>query len=63
MPESVRAFYELRFGRDFSQVRVHTDSKAVQMNRDLRAQAFTYMQDIYYGDGKAPDKNELTAMN
>ncbi|HIH74599.1 MAG TPA: DUF4157 domain-containing protein [Methanosarcina sp.] len=61
LTESVRAFYEPRFGHDFSQVRVHTDSKAVQMNRDLQAQAFTYKKDIYYGGGKAPDKNELTA--
>ncbi|MCC4769558.1 DUF4157 domain-containing protein [Methanosarcina sp. DH2] len=61
LPESVRAFYEPLFGQDFSQVRIHTDSKAVQMNRDLQAQAFAYNQDIYYGDGKSPDKNELTA--
>jgi hypothetical protein len=52
---------EPRFGADFSSVRVHTDSTAVQMNKELGAQAFTHGSDIYYGTGKSPDKNELTA--
>ena len=34
----VRAFMEPRFGADFSSVRVHTGSEAVQMNRELSAQ-------------------------
>lgn len=49
LPDSVRAFMEPRFGADFDNVRVHTGSDAVQMNRDLRAQAFTHGQDIYFG--------------
>jgi len=52
VPESVRAFFEPRFGVDFSGVRVHTDSNAVQMNRELKAQAFTHGRDIYFGTGK-----------
>ncbi|MBM0744533.1 DUF4157 domain-containing protein [Phormidium sp. CLA17] len=52
---------EPRFGTDFSQVRVHMGSEAVQMNKDLSAQAFTYKQDIYFGAGKSPGKNDLTA--
>ncbi|OKH50475.1 hypothetical protein NIES2101_19270 [Calothrix sp. HK-06] len=59
--DEVRGFMEPRFGVDFSQVRVHTDSAAVQMNRDLNAQAFTYGSDIYFGAGKLPGNNELTA--
>ncbi|NOZ70116.1 MAG: DUF4157 domain-containing protein [Deferribacteres bacterium] len=43
---------ERRFGADFSSVRVHTDSNAVQMNRQLNAQAFTYGKDIYFGAGR-----------
>lgn len=35
LSKEVRSFMEPRFGHDFSQVRVHTDSEAVQMNRDL----------------------------
>lgn len=61
LPSDVRAFMEPRFGADFSQVRVHTGSNAVQMNRDLNAQAFTHKQDIYFGAGKAPGKDALTA--
>ncbi|NJM23483.1 MAG: DUF4157 domain-containing protein [Richelia sp. SM1_7_0] len=60
-PDSVRAFMEPRFGADFSAVRVHTDSNAVQMNKELGAAAFTHGNDIYYGQGQSPGNNELTA--
>ena len=61
LPDDVRSFMEPRFGADFSQVRVHTGSEAVQMNQDLNAQAFTHKQDVYYGAGKTPGNNALTA--
>ncbi|NJN10651.1 MAG: DUF4157 domain-containing protein [Richelia sp. RM1_1_1] len=61
LPDEVRSFMEPRFGADFGQVRVHTGSEAVQMNRDLNAQAFTHGSDVYYGAGKAPGKDDLTA--
>ncbi|MHC5827765.1 MAG: eCIS core domain-containing protein, partial [Nostoc sp.] len=61
LPDEVRSFMEPRFGADFSQVRVHTGSDAVQMNRELNAQAFTHKQDVYFGAGKSPGKNDLTA--
>jgi hypothetical protein len=57
----VRAFMEPRFGADFSGVRVHTGSEAVQMNRELGAQAFAHGSDVYFGEGKSPGNNELTA--
>jgi hypothetical protein len=41
LSDEVRSHMEPRFGANFSSVRVHTDSAAVQMNRDLGAQAFT----------------------
>jgi hypothetical protein len=43
---------ESGFGTDFSQVRIHTGSDAVNLNRDLGAQAFTYGEDIYFDEGK-----------
>ncbi|NEN88189.1 MAG: DUF4157 domain-containing protein [Okeania sp. SIO3H1] len=52
LPESTRAFMEPRFGADFSRVRVHTDSSAVQMNKELGAQAFTHGNDVYFNSGK-----------
>ncbi|MEH2064826.1 MAG: DUF4157 domain-containing protein [Nostoc sp.] len=61
LPDEVRSFMEPRLGADFQQVRVHTDSEAVQMNKELKAQAFTYGSDIYFGSGKSPEKNDLTA--
>lgn len=61
LPNEVRSFMEPRFGVDFSSVRVHTDSSAVQMNKDLGAQAFTQGNDIYYGAGKSPAQDDLTA--
>ncbi|HLP88950.1 MAG TPA: DUF4157 domain-containing protein [Nostocaceae cyanobacterium] len=61
LDSNTRSFMESRFGADFSSVRVHTDSTAVQMNRELGAQAFTHGNDIFFRDGKTPGKNELTA--
>ncbi|MEH2239846.1 eCIS core domain-containing protein [Nostoc sp.] len=61
LPGDVRFFMEPRFGYDFSQVRVHTGTEAVQMNQELGAQAFTHGSDVYFGAGKSPGNNELTA--
>jgi hypothetical protein len=61
LPDDVRSFMEPRFGANFSGVRVHTGSEAVQMNREVGAQAFAHGQDVYFGAGKAPGKDALTA--
>ncbi|MEQ8972095.1 MAG: DUF4157 domain-containing protein [Coleofasciculus sp. C1-SOL-03] len=61
LSENVRGFMEPRFGADFSGVRVHTGGEAVQMNQELGAQAFTHGSDVYFGAGKSPGNNELTA--
>ncbi|MEZ4875164.1 MAG: DUF4157 domain-containing protein [Flavobacteriaceae bacterium] len=50
--ESTKTEMESGFGSDFSQVRVHTDSNAVQMNQEIGAQAFTNGSDIYFNQGK-----------
>ena len=52
LPEANRGFMERRFGIDFSGVRLHTDSDAAQMSRELNAEAFTYGRDIYFGEGR-----------
>ncbi|HIK15793.1 MAG TPA: DUF4157 domain-containing protein [Leptolyngbyaceae cyanobacterium M33_DOE_097] len=51
LPETVRSQMEPKFGFDFSQVRVHTDGTAVQMSREIGAQAFTHGTDIYFNAG------------
>ncbi|PAX54536.1 eCIS core domain-containing protein [Brunnivagina elsteri] len=61
LDDGVQAFMEPRFGADFSNVRVHTDSNAAQMNRQMGAEAFTYGSDIYFGSGNLPGHNHLTA--
>ncbi|MCC5659038.1 DUF4157 domain-containing protein [Nostoc sp. XA010] len=61
LADDVRGFMEPRFDNDFSRVRVHTGSEAVQMNRELGAHAFAHGSDIYFGAGKSPGNNELTA--
>ncbi|AFZ28407.1 hypothetical protein Cylst_6640 (plasmid) [Cylindrospermum stagnale PCC 7417] len=61
LDEQTRSFMEPRFGSDLSSVRVHTDSTAIQMNKELGAQAFTHGHHIFYGAGKTPGQNALTA--
>ncbi|MGC9524634.1 MAG: DUF4157 domain-containing protein, partial [Limnospira sp.] len=52
MPEPAREFMESRFENDFSRVRLHTDSEAVQLSHNLRAKAFTHENDIYFNAGQ-----------
>jgi hypothetical protein len=52
LPESIRTFFEPRFGYDFSQVRVHTDTRAAESTRAVNAQAFTIGQDVVFGTGQ-----------
>jgi hypothetical protein len=58
LPEPTRKFFENRFGRDFSNVRVHADSPAIQMNREINARAFTHQEHIYFNAGEYPPTTE-----
>ncbi|MEE8392171.1 MAG: DUF4157 domain-containing protein [Anaerolineae bacterium] len=69
LPDNLQAEMESRFGTDFSAVRVHTDSEAGKLSKDLRARAFTHGTDIYLeagqydpgsSDGKRLLAHELT---
>jgi Domain of unknown function (DUF4157) len=54
-----RAFFEPRFGHDFSQIRVHTDSRAAESARSVNALAYTVGRDIAFGAGRyAPGESE-----
>lgn len=56
LQENTRSFMESRFGASFRNVRIHTDSDAVRMNRSLNAQAFTRGNDIYFNNANySPD--------
>jgi len=49
---ATRAFFEPRFGHDFSQVRVHTDAKAAESTRAVNALAYTVGRDVVFGAGQ-----------
>lgn len=51
LSKETREFFEQRFGHDFSQVRVHTDSAAASSAKSLNAAAFTRGQDIFFRGG------------
>lgn len=52
MAETLRDFIEPRFGCNFSNVRIHADSNSAKMSEELKAEAFSYGRDIYFGAGK-----------
>jgi hypothetical protein len=59
LPGSVQAFFEPRFGYDFSRVRTHNDPNADMLNRMLNARAFTTGQDIFFKKGEYnPESSE-----
>lgn len=51
LSDPTRSFFETRMGRDFSDVRVHTDPKAAEVARSIDAQAFTVGKDVVFKDG------------
>lgn len=52
LDSSTRSFMEPRFGRDFSGVRVHTDSQAAQSARAVNAHAYTVGNNVVFGAGR-----------
>jgi hypothetical protein len=59
LPESARAFFEPRFGRDFQDVRVHTGAKAADAANAVNAKAFTTGNDLVFGaDQYSPHTTE-----
>lgn len=52
MPDGLRRMMENGFDRDFSQVRLHTDSESADMSSSINAKAFTHGNDIYFNRGQ-----------
>ncbi|NOR73998.1 MAG: DUF4157 domain-containing protein [Draconibacterium sp.] len=48
----IQSQMESSFGADFGGVKIHTDNTAVQLNKELGAQAFTSGNDIFFNRGK-----------
>jgi hypothetical protein len=53
-----RTFMESRFGHDFSNVRVHTDSKAAESTESVNALAYTAGKDIVFGKKQYAPKTD-----
>lgn len=56
---AARSFFESRFGRDFSGVRVHTDAGAAESASAVGALAYTVGRDVVFGAGRySPDTQD-----
>jgi hypothetical protein len=49
---ATRAYFEPRFGRDFSEVRVHANRQAAESARAVNALAYTVGRDVVFDPGK-----------
>lgn len=59
LPPELRGFFEPRFGRDLSSVRIHTDGPASESARQLRARAYTRGNHVVFAAGEyAPHSHE-----
>jgi len=65
LPLSVRKYMEPRFEANFSHVRIHTDDRASQLNKQINAKAFATSNHIFFADGQfqpeTDDGKELLA--
>ncbi len=52
MDSNTRGEMEHSFGNDFSDVKIHTGEYAKEMNKNLKARAFTNGNDIYFNSGQ-----------
>jgi len=52
LPPEARSYFEPRFGRDFTAVRVHTGADAAAGARAVQARAYTIGTDITFGAGE-----------
>ncbi len=52
LDKATRSFFEPRFGRDFSSVRIHNTEPAADVSRSINARAFTWDNNIAFGFGE-----------
>jgi len=52
LPDSLRSYFEPRFGHDFSQVRLHTDDAAAAGAQAVEARAYTLGSHVLFGRGE-----------
>ena len=65
LPGATNQLMSSAFRTDFSSVRIHSDANAGRLSRELGARAFTYRDNIYFGNGEyspsTPDGKRLLA--
>lgn len=65
LESETRGLMEPRFGRDFSQVRLHTDANAAKSAEAVNALAYTVGRDVVFGAGeyqpRSPEGRQLLA--
>lgn len=49
---NTRSFFEQRFGHDLGEIRIHTDDKADQAAKQIKARAFTFSSHIAFAKGE-----------
>ena len=52
LQQSLLQFFEERFGYDFRDVRIHTDTKSAELADTINAKAFTHGNDIVFAEGQ-----------
>ncbi|WP_167088121.1 eCIS core domain-containing protein [Massilia frigida] len=52
LSSALRAYFEPRFGHDFSAVRVHADREAAAAARSVQARAYTYRSHVVFAAGE-----------
>ena len=52
LPQEIQQDFGGKMNADFSDVSIHTDRNAVNMNKEVGARAFTYGNDIYFNQGQ-----------
>jgi hypothetical protein len=58
MPDAEKKFFEPKFGRDFSSVKLHTDSVAAKSAQSINALAYTSGNNIVFNTGQYAPESE-----
>jgi hypothetical protein len=63
LDDGSRRYFEPRFGRDFSRIRIHSDDRAAASSRSFGASAYTFGQHMVFDKGQyAPSTTEGRAL-
>lgn len=58
LDRDARAFFAPRFGRSFDAIRIHTESRAARLSREVNARAFTHRNHVFFGPNQYDFKSD-----